>query len=185
MSAALDDLAINGDGQSPNPSGIFDRLGNPDNPAAGVETWTRFLAVQAGGVDGLWASRLSEVGIVVNPATYRLAAATFQGTDSEESAASYLSRMGAGRYAFWTNSRMPAAPAAGAQSGIAQGVLVRRGRPGMRMAVMPMWAGGFEIDDRYSRAAQGERVYTIASLVGDVILTQPDSYEQVAFRVSV
>ena len=104
LSDELDDQAINGNGTAPNLTGIFQRLTAPAAPAANVETWTRFLAIQSGGIDGLWATELDQIGIVVNPETFRLAAATFQGTDSEESAASYLKRVGGG---FWTNKRMP------------------------------------------------------------------------------
>ena len=175
LSDELDDQMINGDGQNNDLTGIFERLTNPGDPAANVETWTRFLAIQSGGIDGLWATELSHIAMVVNPETYRLAAATFQGTDSEESAASYLKRMGAG---FWTNKRMP-----DKASHIAQGILCRKGRMGMRTAVCPHW-GYLSVDDIYSGARKGERYFTISVLVGDVILVQPDAYAQVAFRVS-
>ena len=104
VSDELDDQMLNGDGSNDDLTGIFERLTDPSAPAAGVESWTRFLAIQSGGIDGLWASELSHIGLVVGPETYRLAAATFQGTDSEDSAASYLKRMGD---SFGTNSRMP------------------------------------------------------------------------------
>ena len=175
LSDELDDQMINGAGGT-DLTGIFGRLDDPSAPAAQVETWTRFLAIQSGGIDGLWATMLSHIAIVVNPETYRLAAATFQGADSEESAASYLERMGA---AFWTNSRMPAKT-----THVAQGILCRKGRMGMRTAVCPHW-GYIGIDDIYSGARKGERYFTLSVLVGDVILVQPAAYAQVAFRVSV
>ena len=182
LSDELDDQAINGAGAGDDLIGIFERLANPAAPAAAVETWTRFLAIQSGGIDGLWASELNQIGLVVNPETFRLAAATFQGADSEESAASYLKRVGGG---FWTNKRMPA------KTGhIAQGILYRMGRSamgasaGMRTAVCPTW-NVIDIDDIYSGSAKGERYFTAHVLLGDVILVQPDAYAQVAFRVSV
>ena len=181
MSDELDNQAINGNGSAPNLNGILNRLTDPTAPAANVETWTRFLAIQSGGIDGLWASELSEIGIVVNPETFRLAAATFQGADSEESAASYLKRVGGG---FWTNKRMPAKA-----SHIAPGILYRGGRSamgasmGMRTAVCPHW-GEVTIDDIYSGSAKAERYFTMHVILGDVILVQPDAYAQVAFRVS-
>ena len=176
LSDELDDQLINGSGNAPNLSGMFARLDDPNAPAAQVETWTRFLAIQSGGIDGLWASETAHIAIVCNAETYRLAAATFQGSDSEESAASYLKRMGGG---FWCNARMPVKTAH-----VAPGIMCKKGRPGMRTAVAPHW-GSLSVDDIYSGAAQGQRSFTIAALVGDVILTQPDAYEQVAFRVSV
>ena len=181
LSDELDDQAINGDGTAPNLTGMFNRLTAPAAPAANVETWTRFLAIQSGGIDGLWATELDQIGIVVNPETFRLAAATFQGTDSEESAASYLKRVGGG---WWTNKRMP-----DKANHIAEGILYRMGRSamgasmGMRTAVCPHW-GEIAIDDIYSGSAKAERYFTMHVLLGDVILVQPDAYAQVRFRVS-
>ena len=175
LSDELDDQVINGTGANDDLVGILERLTNPAAPAANVETWTRFLAIQSGGIEGLWATELEHISMVVGVDTYRLSAATFQGTDSEESAASYLKRMGAG---YWTNSRMPATAA-----NIQQGILCRKGRTGMRTAVSPTW-GSISIDDIYSGARKGERYFTVSAIVGDVILVQPDAYAQVAFRVS-
>ena len=183
VSDELDDQMLNGNGQGDNLTGFFQRLTDPSAPVTGVETWVRFLAIQSGGVEGLWATELSHIGLLVGPETYRLAAATFQGTDSEESAASYLKRMGAGEYGFITNSRMPATA-----SNIQAGILCRKGRSmmpsPMRTAICPHW-GYFSIDDIYTGARKGQRRFVINTLVGDVILVQPSAYAQVAFRVSV
>ena len=176
LSEELDDQFINGDGAGSNLSGILSRLTDPADPAAMVETWERMLAIQASGIDGLWATELSQIAIVVNPETYRLAAATFQGADAEESAAFYMTRVGAG---FWTNSRMPAKDA-----NVAAGILCRKGRPGMRTAVAPVW-GELSVDDIYTGARKGERYFTVSAIVGDVLIVQADAYEEVAFRVSV
>ena len=183
VSDELDDQMLNGNGSGDNLTGFFQRLTDPSAPVAGVETWVRFLAIQSGGVEGLWATELSHIGLLVGPETYRLAAATFQGTDSEESAASYLKRMGAGDYAFVTNSRMPATA-----TNVQAGILCRKGRSmmpsPMRTAICPHW-GYFSIDDIYTGARKGQRRFVINTLVGDVILVQPSAYAQVAFRVSV
>ena len=180
LSDELDDQMLNGAGASADLIGIFERLTDPSAPAVGIETWTRFLAIQSGGIDGLWSSDLSHIGLVVGPETYRLAAATFQGTDSEDSAASYLKRMGD---SFVTNSRIPASA-----TNVQQGILCRKGRSmmptPMRTAVCPHW-GFFSVDDIYSGALKGQRRFVISTLVGDVILVQPSAYAQVAFRVSV
>ena len=175
LSDELDDQMINGDGQNDDLTGIFQRLTDPADPAANAETWVRFLAIQSGLIDGLWATELSHIGMVVGVETYRLAAATFQGADSEQSAASYLKQMGD---SFVTNSRMPAKA-----NHIQQGLVCRRGRVGMRTAVCPSW-GYASIDDIFSGARKGERYLTLSVLVGDVILVQPDAYAQAAFRVS-
>ena len=175
LSAELDAQMIAGDGTNDDLTGILERLGDPAAPAADVETWTRFLAIQSGGIEGLWATEIGHIGMVVNPETYRLAAATFQGGDSEDSAANYLARHGA---EFWTNSRMPAT-----ENHIASGILCRKGRPGMRTAVCPTW-GSISIDDIFSGALKGQRAFTVSVLLGDVILVQPDAYSEIAFRVS-
>ena len=176
LASELDDQMINGDGQNDDLTGIFQRLSDPAAPAAAVETWTRFLAIQSGLIDGLWATELDHVNLTVGVDSYRLAAATFQGTDAEESAASYLKRMGDG---FVTNSRMPAKV-----NHIQQGLACRKGRMGMRTAVCPHY-GYIQVDDIYTGARKGERYFTVSVLVGDVILVQPGAYAQVAFRVSV
>ena len=185
VSVEIDDLMVNGDSTvtTTDIDGLFAQLTNAGTPATAVETWIRFLAVQSGVIDGLWATELMHVGMIVGPETYRLAAATFQGNDSEESAASYLKRMGAGDAAFFTNKRMPVKA-----SHIQKGIACLKGRSmmpsPMRTAVCPSW-GFFSIDDIVTGAAKGERVFTINTLIGDVILTQPDAYVEVAFRVSV
>ena len=175
LSAELDDQMINGAGSSDDLTGILERLADPADPAADVESWTRFLAIQSAAIDGLWATELEHVAMVVGVDTYRIAAATFQGGDSEESAASYLKRQGAD---FVTNSRMPAKV-----NHVQAGIVCRKGRPGMRVAVCPTW-GSISIDDIYTGAREGERVFTVSALVGDVILVQPGAFAQVSFRVS-
>ena len=180
----IDDQLINGTGSGDDLTGVFQRLTDPSAPAATVESWTRFLAIQSGGIDGLWASELSDVAMVCGVETFRLAAATFQGADAEESAAAYLKRVGAAENAFVTNSRMPVKDAH-----VQQGILCRKGRSmmpsPMRTAVCPVWFGSISIDDIYSGAKKGERYYTLSVMLGDVILVQPSAYSQIAFRVSV
>ncbi len=177
LSDALDDAAINGDGQAPNLKGMLASLTDPDDPTA-VADFDAFAATHAGGIDGLWASTLADVGIVVGPATYALSARTFQ------SAASYKGELSAAAYAmsatggFWTNKRMPL-PA----SDVQQAILYRKGRTGMRTAVCPHW-NSISIDDIYSGSAAGQRFFTLHVLLGDVVVTQPDAYAQVAYKVA-
>ena len=185
LSDALDNQAINGDGNAPNLKGMFNVLTDPGAPAAGIADFDDFVALFAGGVDGLWATMANQVGIVVNPETYRLSLQTFR-----DIAAADLGAISFGDYAmehfggFWTNKRMP-----DKSSHIAQAILYRGGRSamgasmGMRTAVCPHW-GEVSIDDIYSGSAKAERYFTMHVLLGDVILVQPDAYAQVAVRVS-
>ena len=175
LSDALDDQVLNGDGQAPNLTGIFQRLTDPAAPAAGVVNWVGFAKQVASGVDGLWANSIKDVCIVVNPETYRLAASTFQGSDAEMSAAAYAEKYSG---MFWTNKRMP-----DTASNVAQALLYRKGRMGMRTAVCPHW-GEVGIDDVYTGANKAERYVTFHVLIGATILVQPNAYKQVAYRVS-
>ena len=179
LSDALDNQILNGDGTGDNLSGIFQRLTDPAAPESGVETWARFLAVQASGIDGLWATMLSHIGLLVNPKTYRLAASTFRDSSADaNSAAGYMMKYGSPEGGFFTSNRMPAEA-----SDLSQAILCRKGRPGLRTAVCPTW-GSIGIDDIYTGATKGERYFTLAVLVGDVIVVQPGAYAQVNFRTS-
>ena len=175
VSSELDDQILNGTGNSNEVTGLFQRLDNPNAPASAVETFARFLAIQSSGIDGLFATELSHVQLLVGVDSYRLAAATLRGSDSAQSAASYMALNGAG---FATSSKMPAKV-----GHIQQGILCRKGQPGQRLAVAPTW-GSVEVDDIYTDAKKGLRNFTVSVLVGDVIVQQPAAYSQVAFRVS-
>ena len=184
----FDDQAINGGGAAPNLSGMFEALDNPAAPGATVANFDDFILSFAGGVDGLWANEASEVGIVVNPETYRLSLRTFRDGSGGNANRGEISFADYARERFggwWTNKRMPDKAAH-----IAQAILYRGGRSamgasmGMRTAVCPHW-GEVQIDDIYSGAASGVRSFTFHILVGDVLLVQPDAYDQVSFRVSV
>ena len=181
LSDELDKQAINGNGTAPNLTGILQRLTDPSAPAAGVASFDTFVDAFAGGIDGLWASRMNEVGIVCGPETYRLSAKAFRdvGTNNghrgDTAFADYaMSKFGG----WWTNKRMP-----DKANHLQAGILYRRGRSGIRTAVCPHW-NAVSIDDIYTDSASAQRHFTMHVLLGDVILVQPDAYAQVAFRVS-
>ena len=184
LSDELDNQILNGAAAGNDLTGIFERLDNPADPAAAVETWERFVAIQAGGIDGLWASMLSELSILAGPETYRLAARTVRaGNAADQTALEHMNRVGVPGQGVWTNKRMPAKA-----GNVQQGIICRKGRSmmptPMRTAICPTW-GYISIDDVYTGAGKGERRFVLSVLVGDVILTQPDAYQQIAFRVSV
>ena len=156
----LDKQAINGDCSAPNLTGIFQRPANPSAPGA-VADFDAYAAAHAGGVDGLWAHTIKDVGIIVGPDTCRHASRVFQ-----TAVANYKGELSAAAYAmantggFWTNKRMPA-PASNAQYVI----LYRKGRSmmggarAMRTAVCPHWNDGMRsastISTRASRPVSG------------------------------
>ena len=189
LSDSLDDQAINGNGTAPNLKGIFASLTDPTAAPATATDFDDFAAAHAGGVDGLWAATIKDTSIVVGPKTYVLAASTFQ------SATNYKGELSAAAYAtantggFWTNKRMPAAATFETVDNVQQAILYRQGRMmmggsgAMRTAVLPHW-NEVGVDDIYSGSAKGERYFTMHVLLGDVIVVQPDAYEQLAFRLS-
>ena len=180
LSDELDKQALSGDGQAPDLSGIFQALTDPNAPGT-VAAFDDFVGTFAGGVDGLWASTLKDIGIVCGPATYQKSAKTFRdvGTNNGHRGSIAFSDYAAAHMGgWWTNKRMP-----DAASNVQQAILYRRGRTGLRTAVCPHW-GEVSIDDIYSGSAQGERYFTMHVLLGDVILVQPDAYKQVAFKLA-
>lgn len=179
LSDELDDQGLTGDGQNNDLNGIFQRLTDPAAPGAGVADFDDFVAAFAGGIDGLWASRMNQVAIVAGPETYRLSAQTFRDASGQDLGDKAFSDYAMGMYGgWWTNKRMPAKA-----NHVQQAILHRRGRMGIRTAVCPHW-GRIGIDDIYSGSSTGTRHFTFHVLLGDVILVQPDAYAQVAFRVS-
>ena len=172
---AYDAQAITGNGTAPNVEGLISQLADPTTPSA-IATWDLIVAAAAAGIDGKWASTLRDIRLIVNPATYKLAAATFRGTDGDLSAASHLTaQLGS----FSTNSRMPVKAAH-----VAKGIIFRAGRPGIRTAVHPTW-GEVVVDDIYTDAAKGQRHFTISVLVGSkVLIVQPDAYDAIELKIS-
>ena len=133
-------------------------------------------------VDGLWSADCMGISAVVGPATYQIAAKTFQTAASykgELSAAAYL-KMNTGGY--WTNARMPAVA-----STLQQGIALKNGMGVMpaspRTAVMPSWAE-LTVDDIYSGSASATRFVTMHVLVGDLLIVQPGAYSRLSYKLS-
>ena len=184
LSAELDNQIINGNGTSPNIAGLIDQLTDPTNPTA-VMTFDAWVEAFADQIEGLWASQMSDVRMVVNVDAYKLAAKTFRGLATagapNQTAADYLRAATGG---FWTNKRMPATPASGANDNIARGIVHRAGRTGLRTACSPVWAH-VSIDDIYTDSRSGQRHFSIHALIGDkVLLVQPDAYALAEFKVA-
>ena len=181
LSAELDDQIINGDGTAPNISGLFTELTDAAAPSSGIETFDRLLAIALGGIDGLWATELSHIALMLGVDTYKLAYKSYR-----DAGQNFLGHESFGQYSknnlsmFMTNSRMPSKV-----SHIQQGILCRKGRMGLKTAVLPTW-GHIAIDDIYSGATKGQRGFTVSALVGSkIIVVQSGAYRQIAARVSV
>ena len=179
LSDAYDSQCIAGNGTAPNVNGLIAQLTDPTNPTA-VATFDAFVQSFADQVDGLFASMVSQVGIVTNPDAYKLAAQTFRGTAANggpvATVADYLMASTGG---FWTNKRMPATA-----STIARGIVYRMGQRGIRTCSHPTW-GTISIDDIYTDSRSGQRHFTMHMLVGDkVLIVQPGAYGLVEYKVS-
>ena len=191
LSAELDDQMLNGDGSTSgtdnNLTGMFSRLiaagSSLTTPGAAVADFDDFVDAFVAGIDGLWATESSHVGIVAGVDTYKIAAAAFRDIAAADLGDTAFTDYAKGHYGgFWTNSRMPAAA-----SNIQSAILTRRGQSmmpdPMRVAVCPHW-GYLSVDDIYTGAKKAERRYVLSVLVGDVILVQPDAYALVTFRTA-
>ena len=189
LSDRLDHLGLTGDGLNANPQGLLTQLANPADPAA-VADFDYFVEAAVGGIDGgPWAESLTDVMLLVNAETMRLAETTFalsgdatKGIASKStSSASYLRRESRGLVA---SSRMPAKVA-----NIAQAIRVRAMTMGLdgvnavELARCPVWSY-LSVDDIYTKATSGTRVFSVHALIGDVMLTQPDAFDRVDFKVS-
>lgn len=179
VSNSYDDQCLNGDGSAPNVDGLINQLTDPTDPTA-VATFDAFVQVFADQIDGLWASRMREVGIVVNVDAYKLSARTFRGTAANggpvQTFADYAEKMSG---SWSTNKRMPATAAT-----IARGIVYRMGRPGLRTASHPTW-GTVSIDDIYSDSRSGQRHFTVHILVGSkVLIVQPEAYSLIELKVA-
>ena len=190
LSDALDGEMINGNGTAPNLSGIFQRLADPTAAPTAVADFDAFVSTFAGGIDGLWANTVQDVAIVCGVETYRLSAQTFRDIASADLGDMAFSDYAMAKYGgWWTNTRMPDPATFMSVDDVQAAILYRKGRAmmggdmGMRTAVCPHW-GEVSIDDVYSGSAQAERYFTMHVLLGDVILVQPDSYQQIAFQVA-
>ena len=102
LSDEYDDQAVNGNGTSPNVEGLIDQLTDPTNPTA-VANFAAFLKAAADQIDGLWASMLSDVGIVMNADAYKLSAQVFRANSSDLSFSDYARQALAD---WWCNKRM-------------------------------------------------------------------------------
>ncbi len=147
----------------------------PPNTAVTFDEYAAYLAM---GVDGIWATTLGGVRMLVGVETYRLAAATFRaGADGDVTAASYLGREGGG---FMGSARMPATTNSGKQQ---EALLVRLGMAGMRVAVCPVW-GELSITDIYTDSASGQQHLSLHYLVGDVAAVHADAYQRIKIRLA-
>ena len=176
MGDRYDSQCITGDGVAPNVNGLVNQLTDPADPGA-VATFALFLKAAADQVDALWATELSEVAMITNADVYRLSAQVFRANNADLSFSDYARQALGG----WScNARMPATTA----GKIAQAIVYRMGKLGIRTASHPTWAN-LTIDDVYSDSASGQRHVTMHLLVGSqVLVIQPGAYDLAEFKTA-
>ena len=175
LSAQLDQQGVNGDGTAPAVDGLVHQLTRGNAPTA-LATFDDFNAGVADRVDGIWSRTMRDVRFLVAAGGYARAAKVFRddtGARGSISAASYLMDKAGG---FSAAARLVQSAT------IADAIAVSMGRGGLRIACLPVWAS-VNIDDIYSQADKGTRVYNMHVLIGSkVIVNYPDAYDLVLFK---
>ena len=177
LSDALDNQAINGSGTGDGTlNGLLNRLANPNAPASGQESFSRYVTAFGSHVDGTFAVDLGGVRALLGPQTFRHAVSVFRANESAMTAEGWMTdRTGGVRV-----SGRIAAPAGNIQQAI-----IRRDNPvGDTVAVMPVWQGLQLIRDPYSQASKGEVIETAVTLVGDVVVLRDGAFVQDSFRLA-
>ena len=178
LSDKFDDELLNGDGSAPRINGMFNRLADPATPASTAVSFTNFAKTFGDGLDGLFAETLNDVVVICGPKTGQVAAQTFMGTGADPRSPSALAYLAEHTGGLRINKRVP-----DPENDVQSAILHRRGRsPGVRTAVVPMWAQSIMIEDIFSGSASGLKFFTTHILVGNLIVTQAGAYSEVAFR---
>ena len=177
MSAAVDSAALTGSGASNAITGLHTRV-TADTAATAVVDYESGVESIAALVDGVWARSKRDLQLVVNQSAYAKFSALWRGANADTSLADHFEAMLAG---FEVHSRMPANDATDKN---ADALVVRRGQTGIRLAVLPVWANSLMIDDPYTDSASGLRHVTVHTILGDVLMAQPDAYKRVSFKTA-
>ena len=168
-----DGFLLTGTGVAPIPKGILLALGAIATRST-TETFSSYAAIPAEAVDGIFARDMKDVFILCGLESFIDAAKLIQ-DNTAISAGSYLRSECAG---FMASSRFAASA-----SKVQQGIVFRRGRPGVSAAVQPIW-NRLTIDDRVTLGANAERKVSVHLLLGDVVVRQPGAYKRIAFKVT-
>lgn len=151
---SLDKQVVNGDGTSPNLSGLFS-VATDVTAASAVETFATGVARIAALVDGQYANGWGDIRLLLGVDTFEKYAVLFQ-SNGDMSLYDYL----AGKVGGIRVSSKGPAKASNAQKGLA--VLSAQGQA----ITVPLWRGVEIIVDPYLKAAEGQRVVTAVMLCG-------------------
>ena len=156
--SGVDKGVIRGTGAANNqPSGLVTALAAPNNAPAAVAAWADYVKIASGAVDGIGASMLEQVRVLLGTDTYEAAASVVNGAGSDRSALEYLTLATDGVRA---SAHMPGQSNANVQATFA----IRTGA--FPSCILVAWNGGSElIVDPFSGRLSGEVGLTVLSLV--------------------
>ena len=190
LSVALDNQLINGASAAPAMNGLITQIGLPSSARSAIVDWGSAVGDFIDVIDGLWAGELSEVFAVVNPAGYQFVSKLYRevevtgssggGTPGDVSAAEHVNARSAGLRA---HTRMPAEYTSGTLDNHVAVLFARRGMEDVTRVILPTW-GELAIDDPYTDASKGERVYTFVMGVGNLVLVHSAAYAVNAWKLS-
>ena len=187
VKAKMSDLILNGD-ESTNahePDGFLTKLGEPGITGIVQATYADYASSHAGSVDGIHASRETEVASVIGVASYAHAASVYQ-SGSGESGTEALMKRG---MSCMASSFIPAAPTSGDRAGIQDGNIYHAAGPNGGGAslrgdsIAAMWPTLEVIRDIYTQASQGV-VLTWVSLWDAETAFRAAAYRRVPFKLT-
>ena len=168
----LDAVALTGQAAvantSPAVEGLISQLADPTDPTA-TATWSDYLGVYSGRVDGKYSADGSNVRVLVNADTFRQA----YGLQVATSGDLLSDRLPEGR--FRASANMPATA-----SDIATALSYAAGRRGF---VQPVWSALSVIRDPYTNAASGQVALTAIALTG-AAMVDSNVYARHEFQLS-
>lgn len=182
VKAKMCDLILNGDEgtNAHEPNGFYQKVA-AQNPVPTEESeYEDYASAHAQGVDGIHASRESEVSLVLGVASYRHAARTYQTGSGEAGTEAMIKRGGR----FMASSFIPAATGNVQNGNILHAAGSTGGGASLRGdSIAAMWPSLEVIRDIYSQASQGV-VLTWVSLWDAETAFRAAAYSRISFKVA-
>ena len=179
--AKMSDQILNGD-EANHPEqvdGFLTTLAAPDDPTA-ESGFADYAGLSALGVDGIHASRESEVGCVIGVESYKHSAAIYQAAGSGESASEALRRRA---MLLMASSFVPMPDNSHFQNGNIVHGAGPNGGAARGDSVAALWPGLSLIRDPFSKASQGV-ILTWVALWDAQTAHRAGAYARVAFQVA-
>ncbi len=168
MGDQFDEQLINGNGTSPNVSGLFQELTDPTNPSAEA-TYDDYRTTATAELDGKMARTESDIRILMGLSTWKHARGKTN-TDKQLDAIEAMTRLGA---SVQNSARIPDVASKRQDA-------ILTFEPGA--AVAPIWQGITMIRDPYTNAAKAQVALTAHMLFG-FALKRKDGWKQIRFQV--